>query len=52
MRGSHGCLVLADITNPESLNEAVEWRKQIIQFTELGEDLPTYLIVNKCDLIK
>lgn len=53
-KDSHGCLVFSDVTNEETLEEALIW-KQLVEdeckFTDGGK-IPFLLIQNKIDLIE
>lgn len=52
-KDSHGCLILTDINNKKTLDEALIW-KQLVEeeslFTD-GDKIPFLLIQNKIDLI-
>ena len=52
-KDSHGCLIVADITNPDTLNKTLLWKKSIDENTRFLDNqmLPCILIVNKIDLI-
>ena len=52
-KGAHGCIVVSDITNEETLQKTLLWKKAIDENTEFidGEKIPTILIQNKIDLI-
>lgn len=48
-RGAHGALVVYDVQNPKSLENAIEWKKRLDE--SVGRlDTPTILVGNKCDL--
>ena len=51
-KDSHGCLIVADITNPDTLNKTLLWKKSIDENTRFidGKLLPSVLILNKSDL--
>ena len=53
-KGAHGCLIMCDITNPETLQKALLWKKSIDENTKFidGDSIPTILIQNKIDLVK
>ena len=52
-KGAHGCIIVSDITNEETLQKTLLWKKAIDENTEFidGEKIPTILIQNKIDLI-
>ena len=51
--GAHGCLILSDITFPETLNKALLWKKAVEENTKFidGNPIPILLIQNKIDLV-
>jgi len=51
-RDSHGIVVISDITNKNSLEETVHWKKNIDESAKFmdGTDIPAILIENKIDL--
>ena len=51
-KNSHGCLILADITNIDTLNKTLLWKKAIDDNTRFidGGFLPCVLVLNKSDL--
>ena len=53
-KDSHGCIVLSDITNPESLEESIKWKNSIDDNTKFldGDYLPSVLVRNKTDLLE
>jgi small GTP-binding protein len=53
-KGAHGCIIMTDITNPQTLDKALLWKKSIDENTKFidGDLIPTILIQNKIDLIK
>ena len=53
-RGASGCLVLADISNEDSLENTVNWKDQVDSNVCLqnGEPIPMLLVVNKFDLVQ
>lgn len=53
-KNSHGTFYLCDITKPETLDQTLKWKKSIDDSTKFidGNELPSYIIQNKCDLIK
>ena len=52
-KGAHGCLIVSDITNPETLDKALLWKKAIEENTKFidGNPIPILLIQNKIDLV-
>ena len=52
--GAHGCLILSDITFPETLNKALLWKKAVEENTKFidGNPIPILLIQNKIDLVE
>ena len=52
-KGAHGCIVVSDITNEETLQKTLLWKKAIDENTQFidGEKIPSILIQNKIDLI-
>ena len=52
-RDAAGAIVLSDITNPETLENAVTWKQQVDTHLESeGESIPMILAVNKYDLVE
>lgn len=52
VKGAHGCLILCDITNPETMTQTLKWKKSINEnalFVD-GSPLPSILVQNKIDL--
>ena len=52
-RGSHVAIVVADVTRPETLDVANEWRRDFLDKTRgecSGQQLPVFLLCNKTDL--
>ena len=50
IRNSKGCVVVTDITNPETLENSIRWR-QVVK--ENGPDnIPIILVQNKWDLVQ
>lgn len=52
LKGAHGCLIVSDITNKETLEKSLLWKKSIDENTRFidGKILPSVLILNKSDL--
>ena len=52
-KGSHGCLILCDSTQPETLEQTIKWKKSVDENTKFidGTDLPIILVSNKIDLV-
>ena len=53
-KNSHGCLVLCDITNKETLNDTLKWKESVDESSRFidGEILPSVLVQNKIDLVE
>jgi small GTP-binding protein len=53
-KGAHGCLIVSDITIPETLDKAILWKKAIEENTKFidGNPIPILLIQNKIDLVE
>ncbi len=53
-RGALGALVVADISNRESIEETISWKEQVDSNVALknGEPIPMILVVNKYDLVE
>ena len=53
-KDSHGCIVLCDITNKETLNDTLKWKESVDESTRFidGEILPSVLVQNKIDLVE
>ena len=51
-KGAHGCIIMTDITNPQTLDKALLWKKSIDENTKFidGQLLPSVLVLNKSDL--
>ena len=53
-KDAHGVIILADITNPETLESTLKWKKAIddnSKFLDTEENLPCILVQNKVDLV-
>ena len=52
-RNLHGALILADVTNEQSLKECAKWKDAILETISVcdNKNLPIYLIQNKYDLL-
>ena len=52
-KDSHGCLVLCDITNKESLEDTLKWKGSVDEIARFldGGMLPCVLVQNKIDLV-
>ena len=52
-KNSHGCLVLCDITNKETLNDTLKWKESVDESTRFidGDIIPSVLVQNKIDLV-
>ena len=52
-KNSHGCLIFSDITDKETLQKALLWKKAIDDSTKFidGDFLPAVLVLNKSDLV-
>ena len=53
-KNSHGCIVLCDITNKDSLKDTLKWKESVDESTRFidGEILPSVLVQNKIDLVE
>ena len=53
-KGSHGCLILYDTQNKDSLENTIKWKKSIDSNTKFIDEtpLPIVLVQNKIDLVK
>ena len=53
VKGSLGCIIVADVMNPESLASTEKWKEVIEENADLvgGEKIPILLLQNKCDLL-
>lgn len=53
-REALGALVVADISNRESIEATISWKEQVDQHVALknGEPIPMILVVNKFDLVE
>lgn len=53
-RDSHGCFVLSDATNPDSIEDTMKWKKVVSDESSFidGDSLPFIFIQNKIDLIQ
>ena len=53
-RGALGALVVADISNRESIEETIAWKEQVDVNVALKneEPIPMILVVNKFDLVE
>ena len=52
-KDSHGCLVLCDITNKETLSDTLKWKESVDESARFidGEIIPSVLVQNKIDLV-
>ena len=52
-KNSHGCIVLCDITNKETLNDTLKWKESVDESTRFidGDIIPSVLVQNKSDLV-
>lgn len=52
-KDAHGLIIMSDVTNPQSLNSCLMWKKIIDEYVQFldGTPLPMMLIQNKIDLI-
>lgn len=46
-KGSHGAIMVFDVTRPESLSNLEKWKQEL--FTHVGRKIPFILLGNKCD---
>ena len=53
-RGASGAVVVADITNQDSLDNTVNWKDQVDTYISManGMPVPMVLVVNKYDLVQ
>jgi small GTP-binding protein len=53
VRGAFGCIIVADITNEESLKSALKWKSIVEENADLvdGKPIPIVLCQNKKDLV-
>lgn len=51
-KGADGCVLVYDITNPESFHNLNKWRDEFLAFAEVHEGFPFILVGNKKDLEK
>ena len=53
-RDAHGCVVLADITNKESIQDSLKWKASVDDTARFmdGGYLPCVLVENKIDLVE
>ena len=52
-KNSHGCIVLCDITNKDTLKDTLKWKESVDESARFidGEILPSVLVQNKIDLV-
>ena len=52
-KNSHGCVVLCDITNKDTLNDTLKWKESVDESTRFIDNdiLPSVLVQNKIDLV-
>lgn len=53
-KDSHGCIIVSDIMNKDTLDSTLEWKKAVedeIKFTD-GGNIPFLLVQNKVDLVE
>ncbi|KAM3143351.1 hypothetical protein pb186bvf_004412 [Paramecium bursaria] len=51
VRGALGCVIVSDITDNNSLEQAIQWKNIVDEHTEHENKLPTYVVQNKVDLL-
>ena len=53
-KNAHGCLVLCDITNKETMNDTLKWKESVDESARFldGGILPSVLVENKIDLVE
>ena len=53
-KDAHGCLILCDVTQPETLENTLKWKKAVDENTKFidGSILPIILVQNKMDLVE
>ena len=53
-KNAEGCLILCDITNKDSLNDTLKWKRSLDETTKFidGDFLPAVLVQNKIDLVE
>ncbi|XP_013792831.1 ras-related protein Rab-7L1-like, partial [Limulus polyphemus] len=51
-KDAHGCVVMFDLTNRKTFDNALKWKKDVDAKCELADGcpLPCLLLANKCDL--
>jgi len=54
VKGALGCIIVADITNPDSLTGALRWKEVIEENADLvdGKMIPMVILQNKYDLLE
>jgi len=52
-KNAHGCILLSDLTNPDTLKVTIKWKNSIDENSRFidGDYLPSLLVQNKVDLI-
>jgi small GTP-binding protein len=53
-KNAHGCIVLCDITNKDTLNDTLKWKASVDESARFidGGFLPSVLVQNKIDLVE
>ncbi len=53
-KNAHGCIVLCDITNKDTLNDTLKWKESVDDSARFidGGFLPSVLVQNKIDLVE
>ena len=53
-KNAHGCIVLCDITNKDTLNDTLKWKESVDESARFidGGFLPSVLVQNKIDLVE
>ena len=51
-KGAHGCIIFSDVTNPDTLQNTLKWKKSVDENTKFvdGDFIPCILVQNKIDL--
>ena len=54
VKGALGCIIVADVTNPDSLQGALRWKEVIEENADLvdGKKIPLILLQNKLDILE
>ena len=51
-RGAHGCLIVYDVQNDDSVDQIVQWHEELISKIDPSKFLPVIVVCNKIDMME